>query len=144
MRGDKEPKMKTSTKVRGMALLTGGVLTVSSLAAPGVQAKTSSKDYKTGAVVLGALGVILATQGKTVPAVVAGAGAYYAYKKSKDRRYNYANRYPTSSRDRYSANNRSNNQNVYPDADASQYDDAGYNSLNATSKANGGSSVVID
>ncbi len=145
--------MKTSTKVRGLALLTGGVLAVSSLTAPGVQARTSRKDYKTGAIVLGALGVILATRGKTVPAVVAGAGAYYAYKKSQDRRDNYANRYPTS-RSRYSSNNR-NNQNVYPDAnnsryddagyDNSRYDDAGYNSLNATSKAKESSpSVVID
>ena len=42
------------------------------------------KAYKTGAIALGALGAILAVKGKTVPAVVAGAGAYYAYKKSKD------------------------------------------------------------
>jgi len=148
--------MKTSTKVRGLALLTGGVLAVSSLTAPGVQAKTSRKDYKTGAVVLGALGVILATKGETVPAVVAGAGAYYAYKKSQDRRhnYNYANRYPTS-RSRYSSSNRNNNQNVYPDAknsrydnsryDNSRYDDAGYDSLSTTSNAKeSSSSAVID
>ena len=138
--------MKTSTKVRGLALLTGGVLAVSSLTAPGVQARTSRKDYKTGAVVLGALGVILATKGETVPAVVAGAGAYYAYKKSQDRRHNhnYANRYPTS-RSHYSYNDRNNNQNVYPDAGDSENYDSGYNSLNATSKAkHSSSSVVID
>lgn len=138
--------MKTSTKVRGLALLTGGVLAVSSLTAPGVQARTSRKDYKNGAIALGVLGAIFAVKGKTVPAVVAGAGAYYAYKKSQDRRhnYNYANRYPTS-RSRYSSNNRNNNQNVYPDANNSRYDDAGYDSLSTTSNAKeSSSSAVID
>ena len=136
--------MKTSTQVRGLALLTGGVLAVSSFTAPGVQAKTSRQDYKTGAVVLGALGVILATKGETIPAVVAGAGAYYAYKKSQDKRHNYANRYPAS-RSRYSSNNHNNEQNVYPDADNSRNDDAGYNSLSTASNAKASSSsVVID
>ena len=146
--------MKTSTKVRGLALLTGGVLMSSSLTASSVQAKTSRKDYKTGAIALGAVGVILATRGKTLPAVVVGAGAYYAYKKSQDRRDDYANRYPTS-RDRYSANSRSNrnNQNVYPDVDNSQYDnsrydnsqydDADYNSLNTKSNAKSSDAAVI-
>jgi hypothetical protein len=47
-------------------------------------AADKEKTYKTGAVVLGALGAVLAVKGKTLPAVVAGAGAYYAYKKGKD------------------------------------------------------------
>jgi hypothetical protein len=82
--------MKIQNK-SAVALLTGGVLAVSALSAPSAHAETStSKKYKTGAVVLGAIGAYMAVKGKTVPAVVAGAGAYYAYKKSKEQpRYSY-------------------------------------------------------
>lgn len=117
--------MKTQ-KMRGAALLTAGVLAVSSLATASAEAKTSRKDYKTGAIALGVIGAILAVKGKTVPAVVAGAGAYYAYKKSQDTDDRHYNR-RSSGRSRYSYNDRANNsvnndrsssddENVYPDA----------------------------
>lgn len=71
--------------VRGVAVLTGVAVATSALVPmQAAQAADKEKTYKTGAVVLGALGAILAVKGKTLPAVVAGAGAYYAYKKGKD------------------------------------------------------------
>lgn len=136
--------MKKSTGVRTLTLVAGGVFAVSGFAANSAQAKVSRKDYKAGAVALGVLGVILAAKGKTVPAVIAGAGAYYAYKKGQDTHDSYYPTYPdrradaSSSRDRYSnryedssynadANDRDvsyndgdsrydASQNVYPDA----------------------------
>jgi hypothetical protein len=72
--------------VRGVAVLTGVAVATSALVPMQAAhaADNKEKTYKTGAVVLGALGAILAVKGKTLPAVVAGAGAYYAYKKGKD------------------------------------------------------------
>lgn len=74
--------------VRGAALMTGGVLMASTLL-PATPARAAddekkSKNYKTGAIVLGAAAAYMILKGKTVPAAIAGAGAYYAYKKSKD------------------------------------------------------------
>ena len=122
--------MKTQTKMRGTALLTGGVIAVSSLtvlAAPKAQATTRDQ-YNAAAIGLGVLGVILESKGKTLPAVVAGAGAVYAYKKGQDtrddswRRHRY-NRYDNSHRDNHNYrydnrnnDNRYNGGNVYPDA----------------------------
>ena len=74
-----------------VALLTSGLLAVSALSMPSAHAATTtSKKYKTGAIVLGAIGAYMAVKGKTVPAAIAGAGAYYAYKKSKDARREYS------------------------------------------------------
>ncbi len=71
--------------MRGVAVLTGVAVTTSALVPmQAAHAADKEKTYKTGAVVLGALGAVLAVKGKTLPAVVAGAGAYYAYKKGKD------------------------------------------------------------
>ena len=85
--------MKINTK-SSIALLTGGVLAASAIALPAAHAAESKKEkqFKTGAVILGALGAYFVVKGKTVPAVVAGAGAYYAYKKSKDERNEYSYR----------------------------------------------------
>jgi hypothetical protein len=101
--------------VRGVALMTGGVLMASALLPP-IAARADdekkSKDLKTGAVVLGAAAAFLILKGKTLPAAAAGAGAYYAYKKSKDiENQNQSARYPnersdenrTAARDRYPA-----------------------------------------
>ncbi len=71
--------------VRGVAVLTGVAVATSALVPmQAAHAADKEKTYKTGAVVLGALSAILAVKGKTLPAVAAGAGAYYAYKKGKD------------------------------------------------------------
>jgi hypothetical protein len=55
----------------------------------------TAQNYKTGATVLGVLGVVLAAKGKALPAIIAGAGAYYAYEKGKDAEndYRYDSRY---------------------------------------------------
>ena len=101
---------------RGVALLTAGVLAASALFHPTPAAAVEkSKAYKAGAVVLGAASAYMILKGKTVPGVAAGAGAYYAYKKSKDAKndeYARRDRYP----DDYYAE--------YPDDD--YYDDYGY------------------
>ena len=101
--------------VRGVALMAGGVLMTSALLPP-IAARADdekkSKDLKTGAAVLGAAAAFLILKGKTLPAAAAGAGAYYAYKKSKDIENNSQSaRYPdgqsadnrTAARDRYPA-----------------------------------------
>jgi hypothetical protein len=75
-----------SRAMRSVAFLTGGVVAFSALVPIQPARADKSKTYKTGAAVLGALGAILIVKGKTVPGVIAGAGAYYAYKKSKDAR----------------------------------------------------------
>ena len=92
--------MKINIK-NSVALLTGGVLAVSAIAMPAAHAAETKKEkqFKTGAAILGALGAYFVVKGKTVPAVVAGAGAYYAYKKSKEERDNYS--YNDNDDDRY-------------------------------------------
>jgi hypothetical protein len=81
-----ELKMKMCNRgVRVVAVLTGVAVATSALVPmQAAHAADKEKTYKTGAVVLGALGAVLAVKGKTLPAVIAGAGAYYAYKKGKD------------------------------------------------------------
>jgi hypothetical protein len=88
------PSMRSITvKPRSVALLTGGVLAASAFlpmlgvatARADEKSDRKSRQYKTGALVLGAATAYFALKSKkTVPAIVAGAGAYYAYKKSKD------------------------------------------------------------
>lgn len=92
--------MKINTK-RNIALLTGGIFAISAIVLPAAHAAESKKgkQLKTGAAILGVLGAYFAVKGKTVPAVVAGAGAYYAYKKSKDERNEYS--YHDNNDDRY-------------------------------------------
>ncbi len=80
-------------KTRTAALLALGVLGVGALLQPApAQASSKEKLYKGGAVALGVLGAYFILKGKTVPGAIAGAGAYYAYKKSKDAARD--NRYP--------------------------------------------------
>jgi len=82
-------------KARGMMLLAGAVVaTTAMLPAAPAQAADKSKTYKAGAVVLGAASAYLIIKGKTVPGAIAGAGAYYAYKKSKDAKQDEYAQYP--------------------------------------------------
>lgn len=85
-------------KARGMMLLAGGVIAATAMmpAAP-AQAADKSKTYKAGAVVLGAASAYMILKGKTVPGAIAGAGAYYAYKKSKDAKQDQYSQYPDDS-----------------------------------------------
>ena len=79
--------------------------------------------YKAGAAVLGAAGVYYGVKGKGIPAVVAGAGAYYAYKKGRDadRNENNNDRYRNRRDNRNDrTNRRSDRGNTYPD-DYSRY-----------------------
>jgi len=73
-------------KMRGVAALTGGAILASACfhPAPAQADEKKEKLYKGGAVALGVLGAYFILKGKTVPGAAAGAGAYYAYKKSKD------------------------------------------------------------
>ena len=75
--------MKTRTS-RTVALLTGGVLASSMFIQAAPARADKSKNLKVGAIVLGVGAAILLAKKKEVPAAIAGAGAYYAYKKSKD------------------------------------------------------------
>ena len=109
---------------RGVAVLTGGAVAAAALlpglflAAP-AQAADKKKTYKTGAIVLGAASAYLLLKGKTLPGALAGAGAYYAYKKSQKASSDQYSQYPG---DLYGQN-----QDVYPDGDSGYYPgDTGY------------------
>jgi hypothetical protein len=72
-------------KTRTAALATLGVFGIGVLLQPApAQASSKEKLYKGGAVALGVLGAYFIVKGKTIPGAIAGAGAYYAYKKGKD------------------------------------------------------------
>jgi hypothetical protein len=114
-------------KTRGVAVLTGGVIAASALlpglfmAAPAQAA--DSKTYKAGAIVLGAASAYLLIKGKTLPGVLAGAGAYYAYKKSKDNNSDRYGQYP----DQYPGDRYGQNGDVYPGDNGASYPrDPGY------------------
>lgn len=95
--------MKIQPKKTGaVALLTGAIMAASSLLPMTAAHADKSKTYKVGAIALGAASAYMILKGKTVPGIVAGAGALYAYKKSQDakRDQNYA-RYPASSNGQY-------------------------------------------
>jgi hypothetical protein len=122
-------------KTRTVALATLGVLGIGALLQPTpAQASSKEKLYKGGAVALGVLGAYYIVKGKTIPGAIAGAGAYYAYKKGKDagedddydyddnyrRRDRYENR--SSRNDNY--RNRNNNRNDnYRNRDNNRYPD---------------------
>lgn len=111
------------SKSRGLALLTGGVLAASaflpvlglSTAHADEKSDRKARQYKTGAIALGAAAAYFGLKSKNpVGAIAAGAGAYYAYKKSKEAKQQ-------GERDRYGN---------YPDDDQyAQYpdDNDGYN-----------------
>jgi len=118
----------SNLKMRGVAVLTGGVIMASALFHPApAQAadNKSEKLYKGGAVALGVLGAYFILKGKTIPGAAAGAGAYYAYKKGKD---------ADKERDRSANNN--NSDNYYSSSDdyyadnrnADDYDSNDYDS----------------
>ena len=114
-------------RTRGVAVLTGGAIAASALlpgvfmAAPAQAA--DNKTYKAGAVVLGAASAYLLIKGKTLPGVLAGAGAYYAYKKSKDNNSDQYAQYP----DQYPGDRYGRNGDIYPGNDGASYPgDSGY------------------
>ncbi len=94
---------------RAIALLTATVLAGGALLHPTPARADKAKTYKYGAIALGAVAAYMAAKGKTVPAAVAAAGGYYAYKKSKDAKNN----------DRYGYNP---DDAVYPDDDGYRTD----------------------
>jgi hypothetical protein len=99
----------TNFKARATALATLGVLGAGALLQPApAHAADKEKLYKGGAVALGVLGAYYIVKGKTIPGAIAGAGAYYAYKKGKDAD-NDNDRY----RDRYNDRNRSSRNNDF-------------------------------
>ena len=106
--------MKISSPSRLLALATAGVLSASVLLQPAPARADKAKNYKYGAIALGALGAYILSKGKTVEgAAVLGAGAY-TYKKGEDARkaaknddYRYGDRYSYNDdyRDRYEDRN---------------------------------------
>ncbi len=89
--------MQTNGKnIRGLALLTGGVMAASAFIQPlPAHAVDKGDAYKAGAVVLGAASAYLIIKGKTLPGAAAAAGAYYAYKKGrKAERQDQYSQYP--------------------------------------------------
>ncbi|MBV9468103.1 MAG: hypothetical protein JO316_05680 [Abitibacteriaceae bacterium] len=114
---------------RGIALLAGGAMAVSSFHATPVQAADKGKTYKAGAAILGAASALMILKGKTLPGILAGAGAYYAYKKGKDAQndQNYA-QYPDDN-GRYSQNTNDGRYSQYPTDNGGYYggDNGSYN-----------------
>jgi hypothetical protein len=123
--------MKNNIRTRTIALLTGGVIAASAISLPTVAHADDSKTYKTGAAVLGAASAYFLLKGKTLPGAIAGAGAYYAYKKGQkadgedrygdlypndDYAYNPGTTYPD-----YNDNNPYYGGNTYPDSGNSPY-----------------------
>lgn len=95
---------------RLLALLTAGVLSAGVMLHPAPARADKAKNYKYGAIALGAVGAYLLSKGKTVEgAAVLGAGAY-TYKKGEDARKSDNN---NDYRDRYDYRDRNNNR--YPD-----------------------------
>jgi hypothetical protein len=76
--------IQNNGRIRGLAIITGGVLAASALLVPTSAKADKSDTLKIGASVLGAAAAVLAAKGKTVPAAVAGAAGYYVYKKGRD------------------------------------------------------------
>ena len=135
----------SNLKMRGVAVLTGGVIMASALfhATPAQAADNADnkkeKLYKGGAVALGVLGAYFILKGKTLPGAGAAAGAYYAYKKGKDADkerersssnsnddyYSSSDDYYADSSDDYYADNRDTDYNDGDDyyADNSDADD---------------------
>jgi hypothetical protein len=109
--------IQNNGRIRGLAIVTGGVLAASALLVPAPAQADKSDTLKIGATVLGAAAAVLAAKGKTVPAVIAGAAGYYAYKKGRDEDrkkndypyYGQAGTYP-----QYPANNSNYPSNNYP------------------------------
>lgn len=109
---------------RILALLTAGVLSTGVLLHPAPARADKAKNYKYGAIALGAVGAYLLSKGKTVEgAAVLGAGAY-TYKKGEDARKSDNN---NDYRDRYNYRDRNNNRYPNPTPNRDQYDNNVYN-----------------
>lgn len=112
--------MKLNHKIsRGMALLAGGAVLSSTLLTATPARADKSKNYKIGAIALGAIAAYKLSKGDTLVGAAAGAGAYYAYKKSQDAdddRYGYG----------YDRDNDRYDNNRYPD----NYDNGYYGDTN--------------
>jgi hypothetical protein len=122
-------KNLTSHKVRSMLMLSGVAAMMGTTMMVSQPARADkAQNYKIGAAALGVLGVVLAAKGKTAPALLAGAGAYYAYEKGKDAEnderydYRYGNRY----NDYYQNDNYYGNYGSYNNYD-NRYGDRDYN-----------------
>ena len=128
-------------KARGMMLLAGGVIAATAMmpAAP-AEAADKSKTYKAGAVVLGAASAYLIIKGKTVPGAIAGAGAYYAYKKSKDAKNDQYSQYPDDNYYSQSPDDYNYGGSNYPDYSGNTYPD--YALQSKTPARNSGSLVL--
>ena len=92
---------------RAIALLTATVLAGGTLLHSTPARADKAKTYKYGAIALGVAAAYLASKGKTVPAAVAAAGGYYAYKKGQKAQNNDSARY-----------------GYYPDSDNAVYPDS--------------------
>jgi len=112
-----------SHKVRSMFML-GGVAAMmgATMMVPQTAQADTAQNYKIGAAALGVLGVVLAAKGKTAPALLAGAGAYYAYQKGEDAEQDewYNNRYYSRYDNRY--DNRYDRPSNYYQNDRNRYD----------------------
>lgn len=118
--------IKISNLSRVLALFTASVLSAGVMLHPAPARADKAKNYKYGAIALGAAGAYLLSKGKTVEgAAVLGAGAY-TYKKGEDARKadnndNYRDRY--GYRDRYNDNDGyRDNDNRYSDRYDNSYD----------------------
>lgn len=104
--------LQINGRVRGLALLSGGVVAASTFLAPAPVKADKSDTIKAGAAVLGGAAAVLAAKGKTVPAIIAGAAGYYAYKKGRDEDrkkndypyYGQSTQYPTYPGTNYPSN----------------------------------------
>lgn len=115
-------KNLTSHKVRSMFML-GGVAAMmgATMMVPQAARADEAKNYKYGAAALGILGAIFAVKGKAIPAVMAGAGAYYAYKKGADIQQD--ERYGNYDSNGYCGNNYDGNSYDDNNYDGNSYDD---------------------
>jgi hypothetical protein len=124
-----------SRKVRSIFMLSGvAAMMGATLMVPRTAHADTAQNYKIGATALGVLGVVLAAKGKTAPALLAGAGAYYAYQKAQDaqqdewydNRYDrrYGNRYDDRYDNRY--NDHYDRSSNYYQNDSNRYDSHRY------------------
>ena len=99
----------------GVAAMMGATMMV-----PRTAQADKAQNLKYGAAALGILGAVLAVKGNTLPAIIAGAGAYYAYEQGKDAQNDqrYDDRYNDN---RWNNDRNSRNNNPY-DRNNNRYD----------------------
>ncbi len=127
--------MKISISPSRLAALATGLVLASSafVSAPSAQARPmSSKTYKTGAAVLGAVGGYLITKGKVAEGAAALGGGYLAYKKGQ--KVAQQERYGRYGAPRYGYNNGGYNNGGYSNGGYSNgdvYPDGSYGNANS-------------